>query len=1726
MNGGVQPYTWSVASGSLPDGMSLQALGEAVSSGYVPGNAYVIGRPMRAGSYNFILSVTDSLGATATQTVTWNITALSLEYTNLPVFSNTLLYNTSYSQQLLVIGGSGNYVSWTNQSAANLLPPGLTLNTGTGLVSGTATNTGYFSPVVRVSDEQGATWQGTVTLFVAGPNGVTVSLGAGPNLGTILAGSTSMMSLIPSGGTGPYTVTSLDPLPPGCTLVSGSSLPSGFGGTNYLGCLPPAGGTFTFTLKVQDSLGNAGFKAMTLTALPVALYSAALPNGSVGTGYSQQLLTFDSAGAVNWSLAPGSLLPAGLGLTGAVLSGTPTAAGSYSFNLTATDGASLSSANYSFTLTISNIAITSPSVIPVQGIYGSPYSYQFEASGGGAAKTWSATGLPSGLTMSTTGLLSGTLNAAGSYLITVTVTDGSSPVSKYFSFYSRYSDPAVFNFAVASTVLSDARIGVYYTTTLTPTGGTPPYNWALAPGSSLPAGLALYTGSALPPTLVSGSYMLAGMPTAAGHHSFDLIATDSAGASLRRTFTMNVTPVALLSGSLRTATVGVSYSMQLTAVGGTGPYTFTYSQSGISTPMFPPGLSVSTSGLISGTPGSTGAYGFYATATDTIGNSYRITCSLTVTNSAGWYISSSPPFAMALGQGILSNLSTSRTSTYIWSLVAGSLPPGLALSANGALSGTPTVSGSYTYTVRATDGADSTNFAERTYDSVSVSPMQFNVGRANASNAVPPAQVDLPYSYQFKVAGGSPPYAFATIPLYPLPPGLTLSASGLLSGTPTQTGSFTFYTLLSDSAGNSGYAFSPTVFVLRPGETNPLQGTSTALRDASVGVPAALPLSSVAPGGVPPVSFAVASGSTLPPGMAIVPGAYGVAPYLGGIPSTAGTYAFALAATDSAGQPAISNVTVTVSPIALSPKVPMHGTVGAPYSLTLTASGGTAPYTFTASSNSGMPPGLVLTANGLLSGTPTAAGLFNIYFTVTDAASHTLAVAYPIAIEQSGQARGINIVPLDVISMSYVRTAPAPSPLPVNITATSGAVPFTAMVGGVPGVSLSATSGSAPTTLSLTLDPTGLTAGIYSGVLAVNAPDAINGYTAIPVVLTVVDPPPCTYTLNPINSSVAAAGGSGSFDVSAGSLCPWTAVVSDASWISVNAGSGTGSSTLHFQAMSPNPGLTPRTGTITVESKVYTITQFGSSCSLAINPASTPATSSGGLATVNVTTSNQSCAWTAAGLSASPAGGTGNGSVTFTVPATTNATGQVLTASVQLTTGGTPATFTVNQTGLSCTVVLSATGASVASSGGDGSVNVTTPAGCTYSTVNGPSWITVTSGGSADGPGPVTLTYTVSPNSTTVSRVGTLTVGGHEYTITQDATPCSVTVDASSSGSPFGSTGGSGTLAVNANGANCTWMASSAAQWVTVSPPFGVGNGTLNLTVASNASSTTSRTADLMVAGQSVTMTQAGTVCTYALGSSTASVPYNGGTGRVTVTAPAVCQWTSTADTSASWLAIPSSGTHGTGDVVFTAAANPAFTARSGTLTVAGQAYTVTQAGTPCDYLLSRSNLTVATGGASDSFTFSTAATGCSAVAVSYSSWITVATASSADGSTGTVNFTAAANPAGSTRVGTIQFGAQAFTVTQLGAACAYSLAAYGLVLSKAGGTGTVLGSPSAVGCGTPPTSTDTTGIISLGTLTGPVLNIYRQPFSVSLFNATMTGIRRAMITFGGQVYTVKQTSW
>ncbi len=1727
--GGTPPYAWSLRGGSLPPGVTLEGAGEVLGRSFSPGFAYLAGVVMQSGEYAFTLAVTDGAGTTVTRAFTWTVTPLALGYSSLPVSGsgNPLVYDTPFAQPLLASGGTNNFVAWASTVP---MPPGLELDPATGVVSGRPSNTGNFSIPIQVTDDAGQTTRQNISFNIASPTGTTLgftSLGSG-STSLVLApalGATSI-NVTPTGGTGPYTMTALTELPPGFVLASGDAVFMGYGpGSFALAGTPLASGTFSITLRADDSLGNIGVRTVALRVAPFQLFSATLADASLGVPYSRQLVAFDNTGSVTWSVSPTSTLPPGITVSATgEIGGMPTQVGTFTFGLTATDESGIAG-NYSFTLLVSGISVADGSVLP-SATEGVPYAHRLTGSGGSSTLVWSANGLPSGLTLSGDGVLGGTpTTSGGPFHVVVTVTDGVVPLTRRFALSVRSPNPAQLDVPITSTTLADVTVGQSISTvSLSASGGVPPYSWDLAPGSTLPPGIRLVSGSTLPPTSTPGSSMLAGVPSTTGPYTFDLIATDAAGAQVRRTYRLNVSAIGIVPGSPATAIVGSSYAQRLVAVGGSSPYTFTMTPVSSTQDMLPGGLALSADGLISGVPTSTGYYSFVINVRDTAGHAFARTYSLTVTNAFGLLVSSVPPWDTWVGSALTTTLTvTGGASSYNWSVVSGSLPPGLVLTqsaGNSTLSGWLATAGTFTYTLRAVDVANSDNFADRVFTH-RVSPAQLVAPpvRILAVRDLPGGQVNTPYEFTLKAAGGTPPYTFTESPDAPLPPGLTLSGEGVLSGTPQAVGRFSVSPVIADSAGHTAVTpFALTLVVSPAGKPSPLvHAGSATLSDASVGVPYAFALDAVLRGGTAPFSWSVTAGATLPAGLAVLTGANGVTSYLGGVPSAPGNYPFSLHVTDSSGQTLTSVFTLKVSVLSLTPDALPPGRVGMPYSSPLVPAGGSSPYSLALAVTSDMPPGLSLSPAGVLSGTPTVAGSFLLALAISDGAGNTLMKTYPVTIDNAaGEAPALSLAPRPIAVYHTIGSA-APAPLPVAVASTSGSLPFNAMVAGIPGASLSAGGGTTSTTLMLNLDVASLAAGVYTGVLAVKAPDAANLSDVVPVTLTVTPAPPCTYTVDPATTSVPAEGAAGSFSVSAGPGCSWVTTGPPPSLVQITAGAnGRGVGTVSY-SVAPNRGPSARTLTIMSGGQPHTITQFGSQCSFAISPARLTAPAAGGLATITITPSARECGWTASGLGAAPASGTGGGTATVTIPPNLGVNAVTLTAVIA------GKTLTVAQTGIGCSVGLSPYTASPPAGGGQGVVEITTPAGCNYETSSGASWISVTSGGSGAASG--TLVYSVEPNSTTQPRSASLNIGGQTFLINQAPLPCSVTVNTAGLGSPFGPSGTTGTIGVTTNGANCTWTALSGDAWATVTPSSGTGNGTIGVTVGSNAGSTSARATALTVGGQTVQIQQAGTTCSYGLQSATGTVPAAGGNGSVGVITAGVCAWTATSN-DPGWLTIVSSGTAGSTDVRFVAQPNASPTPRTGTLTVAGSVYTVTQAAGSCLYILTApgTSTSVSRDGATGAFGFTTTAAGCSPNAVSYVSWIS--TALSFDGASGTVTYVVAPNPSGATRVGSIQVGEQSFTISQMAASCAYSLNRYGAAFSRFGGAANFLGSPSGLGC-TPVTGTDQPSFIFLGPLAGPELNLFTQPYTVAPFDLIGGGgVRTGRITFGGQFFTVKQTPW
>ncbi len=448
------------------------------------------------------------------------------------------------------------------------------------------------------------------------------------------------------------------------------------------------------------------------------------------------------------------------------------------------------------------------------GVVNIPYSATLHVSRGtGTAPfTWSiASGsLPAGLSLgSSTGTITGTPTMIGNVSFSVQVTDANSlTFSRNLSINIRGS------VSIIQSTLPTGQVGVPYSATVTATGGVAPYNWSVSSGT-LPSGLTLTSNP-------DGTGLISGTPTTLGTSTFTLQVLDSESppaSGISAPLNIYIEGfVTITTTSLPNGNVAIFYDNQLMATGGTAPYHWT-----ITSGTLPPGLSLTTNtGVISGTPTTTGSYPFTVQVADSESTPATATGSFTIV------IAPTPPLLVSTSslpggsQGVYYNYTLAATGgvpPYSWSLAAGSmpLPAGLTLSGTGVIAGTPIgSSGSFPITVQVTDSDSPTR-------NTASAPLTLTINAGPlvvTTSSLPAGTASVPYSATLGAAGGTPPYTWTLIGGI-LPNGLTLNpTTGLISGTPSVSGSSPVIQFqVRDSA--SGMALSrPVAITINPALTN------------------------------------------------------------------------------------------------------------------------------------------------------------------------------------------------------------------------------------------------------------------------------------------------------------------------------------------------------------------------------------------------------------------------------------------------------------------------------------------------------------------------------------------------------------------------------------------------------------------------------------------------------------------------------------------------------------------------------------------------------------------------------------------------------------------------------------------------------------------------------------------------------------------------------------------
>ncbi len=284
----------------------------------------------------------------------------------------------------------------------------------------------------------------------------------------------------------------------------------------------------------------------------------------------------------------------------------------------------------------------------------------------------------------------------------------------------------------------------------------------------------------------------------------------------------------------------------------------------------------------------------------------------------------------------------------------------------------------------------------------------------------------------------------------------------------------------------------------------------------------------------------------------------------------------------------------------------------------------------------------------------------------------------------------------------------------------------------------------------------------------------------------------------------------------------------------------------------------------------------------------------------------------------SGASGTGAGSVVYVVNA--NATADVRIGHINI--GGN--TYTITQYGYDATI--SPTSATFDRYGGNGTISVTVDAGVSWSAVANNDWISVSP---ASGMSIGTVSYTVAEYPGVVSRVGSVTIGGKTFTITQTGVDVSISPESIVKGED------ADIIAVTINAlATTQWTVTPNDPWISIiDKESGYGDYVLTLAINANPSFER-RTGTVSIGTATLTISQAGTTtASLSIDPTTATAAASGAYGNVAVYATPDAAWT--AESKAPWLTISEGATGaGNGNIKYVVSANPTLSSRTGQIIV------------------------------------------------------------------------------------------------------------------------------------------------------------------------------------------------
>ena len=427
---GVSPITLSVASGTIPPGLSFLPSG------------LLTGVPTTIGTYTFTIQANDAAGASDTRVFTVKISPAPLT-----IGGGTANPSGPAGTPLNINFGCTGGVAPYTYSVTGALPAGVTF--ANCILSGTPTVPGVYLIHVTLTDSTGlsVTKDVTITVTIA-PLGLTGGALPDGQVGVLYAASVRA-----TGGFGTITYSAGAGLPDGLSMAN----------TGDITGTPTRDGQFSFqvTATGQSPPTTAGTAAppsvtatFTIRIIPATLAfgPANLPDGQVGVAYAGSLSA--TGGVRPYAFAISGLPPGLSGNTSGAVTGTPTTAGTFTATASVTD-AREGAARQTYTIRIAPPALTFVTASAPNGTVGASYSATFTVTGGTGGYIFRVSGQPANFAMSANGVLSGNPGAPGTFTITVTVTDSSgATASKQYTFTIGLPSVPPLNFGGISTTIT------------------------------------------------------------------------------------------------------------------------------------------------------------------------------------------------------------------------------------------------------------------------------------------------------------------------------------------------------------------------------------------------------------------------------------------------------------------------------------------------------------------------------------------------------------------------------------------------------------------------------------------------------------------------------------------------------------------------------------------------------------------------------------------------------------------------------------------------------------------------------------------------------------------------------------------------------------------------------------------------------------------------------------------------------------------------------------------------------------------------------------------------------------------------------------------------------------------------------------------------------------------------------------------------------------------------